>query len=594
MDKDNLAPDKYPMARYLSQQFVDDLCSSDGVTDKLLKELERIIFNAHDVNQREGTVDFSTLLELKASRPRTARMREEQSLQDLCDRIGQEFEKSKLIEEVKRQVVAKESLIKQYDADRSKLIVKGSEDRLKRLGDLSTAADKVRGYVRHFGQLEQSLLSIQDDVTNHRNNKAPEALRSMQEKHTYARLKSEEWVPFLTDFTGDVDSVITEKLGDARTSGQSWKGNTPEVVDPNKDLVGKDADLERQPLALLEAEIRRITALVSTDRDTAQKYSAISQKITQEQALLEGLKTSLVDYEGANDRLAILRNERDSSYSRVFEALLHEETILSELYAPIMQRLLSASGTLNKMAFSIKRNVDVARWATAGEQLFDLREIGPFKGKGTLKTLAEEMLLPAWESGDIKAVSDAMKIFREKTDESLIAMSKVPKTDKQNYRAWAKQVAKWLYSTDHIRINYGVDYDCVDIRKLSPGTRGIVLLLLYLALDIEDDRPLIIDQPEENLDPKSIYDELVGLFIAAKSKRQVIMVTHNANLVINTDADQIIIAKTGDRLPSGMPKITYMSGGLEEAHIRAEVCGILEGGENAFLDRARRLRVSFP
>ena len=92
-------------------------------------------------------------------------------------------------------------------------------------------------------------------------------------------------------------------------------------------------------------------------------------------------------------------------------------------------------------------------------------------------------------------------------------------------------------------VRYEISYDGVDIRKLSPGTRGIVLLLLYLALDDSDDRPLIIDQPEENLDPKSVFDELVALFIAAKAKRQVIMVTHNANLVINTDADQIIVAE---------------------------------------------------
>jgi len=170
-------------------------------------------------------------------------------------------------------------------------------------------------------------------------------------------------------------------------------------------------------------------------------------------------------------------------------------------------------------------------------------------------------------------------------------MSKVPRADKVNFRVWAMQFVKWLYSTDHIHITYGVDYDGVDIRKLSPGTRGIVLLLLYLGLDDDDDRPLIIDQPEENLDPKSIYDELVGLFLEAKNKRQVIMVTHNANLVVNTDADQIIIARAGERLPSGMPVITYISGGLEEAQIRKEVCDILEGGERAFVKRAHRLRV---
>src|SRR3546814_11266329 len=75
----------------------------------------------------------------------------------------------------------------------------------------------------------------------------------------------------------------------------------------------------------------------------------------------------------------------------------------------------------------------------------------------------------------------------------------------------------WLFSTDHIEIRYGIEYDGVDIRKLSPGTRGIVLLLLYLGLDDKDDRPLLIDQPEENLDPKSVFDELVQLFTEAKS-----------------------------------------------------------------------------
>lgn len=118
-----------------------------------------------------------------------------------------------------------------------------------------------------------------------------------------------------------------------------------------------------------------------------------------------------------------------------------------------------------------------------------------------------------------------------------------------------------------------------------------MLLLLYLALDDADDRPLIIDQPEENLDPKSVFDELVSLFVAAKAKRQVIIVTHNANLVINTDADQIIVATSGHHTPGGLPPISYVSGGLESLEVRKAVCEILEGGNTAFQERARRLRV---
>ncbi|MFX8817267.1 hypothetical protein ABTM85_20830, partial [Acinetobacter baumannii] len=82
-------------------------------------------------------------------------------------------------------------------------------------------------------------------------------------------------------------------------------------------------------------------------------------------------------------------------------------------------------------------------------------------------------------------------------------------------------VAAWLNSTDHISVRYGIQYDGVDIEQLSPGTRGIVLLLLYLAVDQSDDRPLIIDQPEENLDPKSIFVELVGRFVETRNRRQI-------------------------------------------------------------------------
>ena len=143
-------------------------------------------------------------------------------------------------------------------------------------------------------------------------------------------------------------------------------------------------------------------------------------------------------------------------------------------------------------------------------------------------------------TGSAVEVQAAMADFISKYQNDLLVHAPYVPTQQTEYRAWLKKFAHWLFETDHISIRYEIVYDGVDIRKLSPGTRGIVLLLLYLALDESDDRPLIIDQPEENLDPRSVFEELVSLFIAAKAKRQVIIVTHNANLVINTDADQII------------------------------------------------------
>ncbi len=69
------------------------------------------------------------------------------------------------------------------------------------------------------------------------------------------------------------------------------------------------------------------------------------------------------------------------------------------------------------------------------------------------------------------------------------------------------------------------------------------------------------------------------------------MVTHNANLVVNTDADQIIIAEACVAQPNQLPSMSYTTGGLESTSIRKMVCSILEGGEHAFTERARRLRV---
>jgi predicted ATPase len=201
-------------------------------------------------------------------------------------------------------------------------------------------------------------------------------------------------------------------------------------------------------------------------------------------------------------------------------------------------------------------------------------------------------LKEVWEKGTAEQISDALASFRDAHESGFLEHAQAERKDFAEFSLWANRIAQWLYSTEHISISYGVIYDGVDIQQLSPGTRGIVLLLLYLAIDHEDDRPLIIDQPEENLDPKSIFDELVPLFKEAKSRRQIIIVTHNANLVVNTDADQVIIANASSHHPGSLPSISYTSGGLENPEIRSQVCLILEGGETAFKERAKRLRVA--
>ena len=113
-----------------------------------------------------------------------------------------------------------------------------------------------------------------------------------------------------------------------------------------------------------------------------------------------------------------------------------------------------------------------------------------------------------------------------------------------------------------------------DVTDLSPGTQTNIVMeyIVYRKTN----KPLLIDQPEDNIDNKTIYNKLRVWFTKLKAERQVIVVTHDANIVINADAENVIIAEQ----PSpGNFKYTY--GALEHGSILEEASSILDGGKEA-------------
>ena len=585
-------PLAYPRVRYLSQQFVEDLCSSKGASEGLIGEVERVIFEAHSEEMREGATNFAELLESRIVRFQQSRLREEEAIASISDRIAEELEKEGLVATYDQQAAQKRSLIAGYNTDLGKLVVKGTEAQAKRHAELSLAAQALNAKIQNFSGQRRTFLTMQDEVRNTRATKAPEMLRELQARNPGSGLSAAQWDEFMLIYKGNVDQALAGYIVWADNEVAKINGVPPPPGDPNVALIADGEDLATVTLATLKAEMVRLERFISADTVIRSQYAALSGRIAQENNALKILETRLTDARGAAARRKALQTEREASYGRVFDAIVSEQNELIALYAPLMARLAGSSGTLRKLSFSVSRIVDADTWGNlAEEELIDCRKSGPFYGRGSLIKLANSELKPAWETGSAAEVQAAMARFITTYLKDLLAHAPYVPVQKQEFRAWSRQFAQWLFSTDHISVRYEIAYDGVDIRKLSPGTRGIVLLLLYLALDDADDRPLVIDQPEENLDPKSVFDELVSLFITAKTKRQVIMVTHNANLVINTDADQIIIADAGPHPPQGLPPITYVAGGLEDANIRKAVCDILEGGEDAFRERARRLRV---
>ena len=134
-----------------------------------------------------------------------------------------------------------------------------------------------------------------------------------------------------------------------------------------------------------------------------------------------------------------------------------------------------------------------------------------------------------------------------------------------------------LCGLNYIGVAYKLKMGGRDLEELSPGERGIVLLVFYLALS-KNNIPIIIDQPEDNLDNQSVYSKLVPCICEAKKKRQVIIVTHNPNIAIACDAEQIVYC----HMDKTTHEIKYKSGAIEESEIRKCVVDVLEGTYPAF------------
>ncbi len=122
------------------------------------------------------------------------------------------------------------------------------------------------------------------------------------------------------------------------------------------------------------------------------------------------------------------------------------------------------------------------------------------------------------------------------------------------------------------------------IEQGSAGQKTAALLAFVLGYGKE---PIILDQPEDDLDNTLIYGLVVRRLRETKSERQIIVVTHNPNVVVHGDAEQIV-----SLVPGGGTTHIGCEGGLQERKVRDEICRVMEGGAQAFEMRYRRIMKS--
>ncbi len=164
-------------------------------------------------------------------------------------------------------------------------------------------------------------------------------------------------------------------------------------------------------------------------------------------------------------------------------------------------------------------------------------------------------------------------------------------------------VTSEFFQTNWFEPTFKITYQNDTFTDMSEGKKAFVILKLLLDFS-KKECPILLDQPEDSLDNRAIFKELVEYIKDKKKKRQIIIVTHNPNLVVGADSENVIVANQhGNNSKNiGNIKFRYINGSLETSReydeqcstileskgIREHVCEILEGGDDAFIKREQK------
>ena len=138
---------------------------------------------------------------------------------------------------------------------------------------------------------------------------------------------------------------------------------------------------------------------------------------------------------------------------------------------------------------------------------------------------------------------------------------------------------------DELKVSYKASSGkFIPLVTASPGQKTTAILTFILAYG---EKPLLLDQPEDDLDNRLVYDLVVKQLKESKKQRQIIVVTHNANIPVNGDTEYVTSMDSASRFVK-----TKCTGTMDDKEIRDEICDVMEGTEYAFEMRAKKYHLN--
>jgi len=590
--------------KYIPQQYLEKICTQlpSGEQTEFEKELRKVIFSHISEADRHGKASLDALIAYKTEETKQTLLQHKQDLlrinieiaelerkHDPNHRLMLEGERQKKQKELDAHETVKPVVVAppQQQTDEQKAASVSITQQLMTLNEnqqnlqqqILTAKQeqkKLNDKIATTTKLEGKLGNLKTQVTS--------AKKDMQDDFAILGIGVDEIVQF--NVNSQVLAVKKDDLVKGKTDVDSSLNEEVEISLPYQlfALQNKIRTLQSQ----LDEPNRRYQQYVQGLQAWENKKKELIGA-TDVPETLEYYKQQLIYIDQAlNNDIEAAKKKRIDIARAIYSCIAHTRDIYAQLFAPVQQ--LIESNPIIRDGFKLSFNTSIIE--RMFRQTFFERYVtqginGSFCGKEAGEIRLNE-ILNGYDFNDVEQglgfVQNIVKHLefdhRQKDPE------KAPCNVGSQLRKGMKleEVYNFIWSFEYLEPEYSLMLDGKDLNQLSPGERGSLLLVFYLLVD-KSDIPIIVDQPEENLDNKTVFRLLIPVIKQVKKRRQIIMVTHNPNIAVVCDAEQVVHAAI-DRTHGN--SIAYIPGSIEDKEINKHIIDVLEGTRPAFGNRAAK------
>lgn len=578
--------------KYLPQKYVETICNEDGVSIQFQREVDKVIFSYIPDESRLSATTLEDLVRIKTSTIHNSLTQIRNNLHLTNENIVKLENKllPKYLETLTNKLKARkqelDSLIKPKVVQAPKKQPKKNvQSRLEKIiNNIEDISAKIETAKSNLKAVNENILKL-DKLKAAVNQLSQSADNIAKDFSEDAKLLS---IDLSKLYSVKVNSKI---LNTAKDKLVAQKNKLTELLNQNN---ASTASLFVRKLEL-EEQKKKLVNLLGEDQ---RKYSAYQDKLKEYNERTKEIKGSADDQtletiKSIEAEIIYLNNDihadlkatilnRNVLAEKIYSELQQKREFYKEIYQPLQKFIEAEKETQEKTGSILEFDADVvfekSNFSTKFLSFINQNKDGSFQYTDN----GQKVLNNITEKADFSKQAGVKEFTQELIDH--LASDKTKTTEKKN--SVSSQLKgdnilfyDYIFGLGYLDVKYKVLFNGKDLNsnEFSPGEKGALLLIFYLLID-KDRGPLIMDQPEENLDNESIFELLVPYIRSAKTKRQVIIVTHNPNLAIVCDAEQIITVSMNKQ----KNRVKYEFGSIENLEINKKASDVLEGTLPAF------------